>query len=211
MKLYGSTRSPFTRKVLVAARELELLERLEFIPVVVSQTQTDPKLVQVHPLGQIPALLLDDRRLIHDSLVICEFLDRLAGGALVPTGGDARWDVLSKHALGQGLLETLVKLFGERKRVADPLQPIYSEAFTRKFFRALPTLDAQYRRQTNSFDLGDISVCCALSYADFRFPQQDWRQAHPSLAVYYEKVAQRPSMQATRFVGDPTPTPALQP
>jgi glutathione S-transferase len=209
VRLYGSTRSPFARKVLVAARELELFDRIEFTAVVVSQTQQDTELVRVHPLGQIPALLLDDGRVIHDSLVICEYLDRLAAGGLVPAMGDERWDVLSKHALGQGLLETLVKLFAERKR-ADPLQQLYVEAFVAKFFRVLPMLDAHYRRVADSFDVGDIAVSCALSYADFRFPQHDWRHGHPALAAYYEKVAQRPSMRATRFTDDHTPT-AIQP
>jgi glutathione S-transferase len=196
--------------VLVAARELDLFDRIEFTAVVVSQTQHDAELMRVHPLGQIPALLLDDGRVIHDSLVICEYLDRLAAGGLVPAMGDVRWDVLSKHAVGQGLLETLVKLFAERKRASDPLQQLYVEAFAAKFFRVLPMLDAQYRRVADSFDVGDIAVSCALSYADFRFPQHDWRHGHPSLAAYYEKVAQRPSMRATAFTDDRTPT-AIQP
>jgi glutathione S-transferase len=204
MKLYGSTRSPFSRKALVAVHELGLIDRIEFRPVVVSQTHTDDELARIHPLGQIPVLLLDDGRVIHDSFVICEYLDRLVAGSLIPAGGDARWDVLSKHALAQGLLETLVKLFGERKRASDPLQPVYVEAFCRKFFRGLPALDAHYRSVTHSFDVGDIAVGCALSYADFRFPQHDWRSAHPALAAYYTQIAERPSMRATRLTGATT-------
>jgi glutathione S-transferase len=204
VKLYGSTRSPFSRKALVAVRELGLIDRIEFKPVVVSQTETDDELARIHPLGQIPALLLDDGRVIHDSFVICEYLDRLVAGGLVPAGGDARWEVLSRHALGQALLETLVKLFGERRRASDPLQPAYVEAFSRKFFRGLAPLDAHYRSATHSFDVGDIAVGCVLSYADFRFPQQAWRSGHPSLAAYYAQIAERPSMRATCLTGEPT-------
>jgi glutathione S-transferase len=204
MKLYGSTRSPFSRKALVAVRELALTDRIEFRPVVVSQTQVDDELARIHPLGQIPALLLDDGRVIHDSFVICEYLDRQVAGGLVPAGGDARWEVLSRHALAQGLLETLVKLFGERKRTSDPLQPAYVDAFSKKFFRGLPALDVHYRSVRSSFDVGDIAVGCALSYADFRFPQYDWRAGHPALAAYYAHIAERPSMRATRLTGEPT-------
>jgi glutathione S-transferase len=207
MKLYGSTRSPFSRKVVVALHELGLIDHVEFIPVVVSQTQTDDELARIHPLGQIPALLLDDGTVIHDSLTICEYLDSLAGGCrLLPATGADRWRVLCKHALGQGMLETLVKLFGERKRVDDPLQPVYVKAYSDKFHRVLPTLDAGSRAGSEAFDVGDIAVCCALAYADFRFPEHDWRAGHPSLASYYARIADRPSMRKTALVGEPTKT-----
>jgi glutathione S-transferase len=197
MQLYGSTRSPFSRKALVAVHELHLVDRIEFVPVVVSQTQTDPILEKIHPLGQIPVLVLDDGRVLHDSFVVCEYLDRFAGGSLVPAQGEARWEVLARHSFGQALLETLVKLFAERKRTSDPLQPQYVAAFTAKVFRVLPTLDAHYGATPDSFDLGDIAIACALSYADFRFPQHDWRAGHGALAAFYATATARPSMRAT--------------
>jgi glutathione S-transferase len=41
--------------------------------------------------------------------------------------------------------------------------------------------------------LSDISVGCALGYLDFRFPDIDWRSAHPGLAKLQDKLAQRQS------------------
>jgi glutathione S-transferase len=47
------------------------------------------------------------------------------------------------------------------------------------------------------FDLGDISLACALAYLDFRLPEIAWRCAHRPLAVWLDGVGRRPSMQAT--------------
>jgi glutathione S-transferase len=193
MQLFGSTRSPFNRKVMIAVHELGLQASVRLQPVNVSLTTTDPELSKVHPLGQIPALLLD-------SLVICEYLDALKGAHRLVPRGEARWAVLSRHATGQALLETLVRLFSERRRTEDPAHPTYVGAFIAKFHRTLPSLEAQSQAraaQPDSFDLGDIAVGCALAYADFRFPALDWRSGHPALTAHYERICARPSMLAT--------------
>jgi glutathione S-transferase len=36
-------------------------------------------------------------------------------------------------------------------------------------------------------------VGCALGYLDFRFPQIDWRTAHPNLHRLFDKLMQRQS------------------
>ncbi len=113
MKLFGSTRSPFTHKVLVAAHELSIIEHITFMPVVVSTTRLSEEVAVHNPLGQIPTLVLEDGTAIYDSLVICEYLNTLAGGSLLPAA--TRLDALNRHALGQGLLDTLVRLFAERR------------------------------------------------------------------------------------------------
>ena len=46
-------------------------------------------------------------------------------------------------------------------------------------------------------DVGTISIGCALSYLDFRYPKLDWRGARPGIAAWYAVIAQRPSFAAT--------------
>ncbi|MFM8575437.1 MAG: glutathione S-transferase, partial [Limnohabitans sp.] len=41
--------------------------------------------------------------------------------------------------------------------------------------------------------LSAIPVGCALGYLDFRFPQIDWRTAHPNLQRLFDKLMQRQS------------------
>ena len=46
-------------------------------------------------------------------------------------------------------------------------------------------------------DIGTISIACALSYLDFRYPKLDWRGPRPGIAAWYAVIAQRPSFAAT--------------
>ena len=48
------------------------------------------------------------------------------------------------------------------------------------------------------FTLADVATGCALDWLAFRFPQIDWRAAHPALARLADKLAQRPSFADTR-------------
>ena len=45
--------------------------------------------------------------------------------------------------------------------------------------------------------MADIAVGTALGYLNFRFPDIDWRNAHPNLAKLYDKLLQRPSFADT--------------
>ncbi len=201
MRLFGSTRSPFARKVRIAAHELGLAERITLVPNVVATTQVDAALAELNPLGQIPTLVLDDGRVLYDSLVICEYLDDLAAPPrLFPRGQPHRADTLTRHALGQGMTEALVRLFGERKRTDDPLQPSYVQAFRAKFLRGADALDrAALAWPDRPVDIGDLAVACALAYADFRFAEENWPAGRDTLHAWYQGILQRPSMVATAF------------
>ena len=38
---------------------------------------------------------------------------------------------------------------------------------------------------------------CALGSFDFRFPEEDWRSVHPTLASWFAEISKRPSFAAT--------------
>ena len=46
--------------------------------------------------------------------------------------------------------------------------------------------------------LADMAVGCALGWLEFRFPEIDWRTAHPNLGRLLDKLMQRPSFADTR-------------
>ncbi len=92
MQLHWSSRSPLVRKVMVAAHELGLADRIELVPAVVAPTlRPDAALLARNPLGRIPVLRPEAGPPLFDSGVICEYLDGLAGAArLFPPAGAAR-------------------------------------------------------------------------------------------------------------------------
>src|SRR4051794_20933832 len=108
MKLTFSQGSPFARKVRIAAIELGLVDRIEFVPTTVAPTQRDDAYSKITPLKKLPVLILDNGDVLLDSGVIVEYLDGLAGGGkLIPASGPARWKVLSDHSMLQGMLDSM--------------------------------------------------------------------------------------------------------
>ena len=47
------------------------------------------------------------------------------------------------------------------------------------------------------YTLADVAVGCTLGWLSFRFPEIDWRGAHPNLARLYDKLSERPSFRDT--------------
>jgi glutathione S-transferase len=44
-------------------------------------------------------------------------------------------------------------------------------------------------------DIVQIGLVCVLGYADFRFPDKDWRQAYPNLKAFHDNMLARPSVK----------------
>ena len=127
MILYHTPTSPFVRKVLVAAHELGLTDRLETRFLRPVPTKADPALSAANPLSKIPALILEDGSALYDSAVICDYLDTLhAGPRLVPASGPLRFRALRQQALCDGILEAAILVFYERgcEQVCDLVRQV---------------------------------------------------------------------------------------
>jgi glutathione S-transferase len=199
MKLHWSPRSPYVRKVMVCAHELGLADRLELVRSVAAMLKPNPAIMVDNPLSKIPTLLRADGPPLFDSVVICEYLDAQAGGSLFPPGGDARWDALRWHALGDGLLDASILWRNERER-AQPL-PALLDAFERKARASLDLLDRESPMLDGAaFSIGHVTIGCALGYLDYRFEALRWRETAPRLAAWFATLEARPSFHATRPV-----------
>lgn len=199
MTLHWSSRSPFVRKVMIAAHEAGLVGRITPVRTVVTARTVNPDVMRDNPLGRIPTLVLEDGTSLYDSFVICEYLDSLhAGLRLFPAAGAARWTALRRHALGNGMLDNLVLWRGAREwpsRLTD-----MEDALAAKTHAALDALEAEAAAfGADPFGIGHIAIGCALSYLDFRFAALEWRKGRPKLAAWHEGFSARPSAAATSF------------
>jgi glutathione S-transferase len=200
MKLFHSPASPYVRKVLVCAHELGIVERIETLPITVTPSAPNRALAAHNPLMKIPTLLrAEGGEPLFDSVVICEYLDTLAGGALFPRDGERRWTALRLHALGDGILDAA--LLARYEAVLRPPALKWDDWQAGQFAKVVETLDsleaAPALADGETFGIGQIAVACALGYLDFRFADRDWRAARPGLAGWYSTISQRPSMRAT--------------
>lgn len=198
MKLYYAPASPFVRKVNVLAMETGLDKQVEWLGT--NPWQAEEALISENPLSKIPTLITDDGMVLYDSAVICEYLDGLhAGEKMIPIAGEARWQVLRLQALADGLLDSGILRFREKKRPTELYSAEWDAMQKGAVERSLDYLEQTLSlwSQSNTVNLGVISVAIALGWLDFRFPDEDWRSARPQLASWFEIFAERPAMRAT--------------
>ncbi len=199
MKLYWSSRSPYVRKVMVLAHELGLAHRVTTERVVVSASAPNLDVMAHNPLAKLPTLILDDGTALYDSRVICEYLDALHDGPKMhPAGGQARFTALRRQALADGLLDTLLTWLLERIKPAEQQQPALISGCRLKLQSVLSAMEREAEAlAAEPFGIGQIATGTALSYVDFRFADERWRDAHPKLAAWHASFAKRPSVLAT--------------
>src|SRR3954467_8496303 len=106
--------------------------------------------MQVNPLGRVPALVTDDGDVLYDSVVICEYLDHRFGGARLFPRNSTRWGVVRRHALADGLLETLVRWRDARTRAAPQQSRETLEASGAKVDAALKAADADIANRSGA-------------------------------------------------------------
>lgn len=196
MKLHWSPKSPYVRKVMICLYELEFVDRVETIRSVAAMLKPNELIMQDNPLSKIPTLTTSDGMVLFDSIVICEYLNTLGQGNLFPNESINKWQALRWHALGDGLLDALILWRNERER--EHALPNLIEAFKLKFDASLEMLDTELGAlSTSSFNVGTLTIGCALGYADYRFENLKWREKHPELADWYLELCKRPSFALT--------------
>lgn len=199
MKLYYTPTSPFVRKVLVAAHELGLAQRIETELLRPSPTKADPTLSRTNPLNKIPALVTDDGDGLYDSPVIVEYLASLAPERnLLPASGAARWRVLRLQALCDGILDAGILVFYERThRPKELWWPAWLDGQSEKALQGLDALEKEAAGFGDAVDLAQVCAGITLGWLEFRDVFGDLRATRPTLASWYARFAERPSMKAT--------------
>ena len=197
MKLVASLTSPYARKIRVALAEKSLPFELEVdIPWL-----ADTRVPSYNPLGKVPALVADDGEVWFDSPVIAEYLDTLAGPALLPADRLAALPVRQAEALADGITDAAVAAFLEGMRPAERQDPAAIERQLGKISRGLTALEARVAQRKgcagDALNIADIAIGCTLGYLDFRFAHLGWRAAHPQLAAWADGLLARPSFTAS--------------
>lgn len=199
MRIFYSPLSPFVRKCLVCAHELGLFERLELIPAAAHPVNRDRSVVAVNPLGKVPTLVTDEGTVLYDSRVICEYLNALGDGRLLPAQGAPRWKVLEEQSLADGIMDAAILTRYETAVRPEHLQwKEWVSGQLDKVTCGLAALEPRARSFSERVDLGTIAIGCALGYLDFRFGSLGWREKYPDTSVWFDRFAKRDSMMSTR-------------
>lgn len=196
MKLHYSSASPFARKVMVTAIECGVERELILLPT--NPHQSAPELTAANPFSKIPVLEIGNGETLYESLLICEYLDEMAGGGIVfPKDGARRLPMLRRHALGNGLMEVSVlrRVESIRGKDADRDKNLARQVVITQ--RTLDLLENAAPMLDETLELGNLSIVIALDYLDFRFSDDRWRHGRPKLAGWHEQYSRRNSLKAT--------------
>ena len=197
MKLIGATSSPYVRKVRIVMAE----KKLDYEFVLEDVWSSETTISQSNPLGKVPCLVMEGGEALFDSRVIVEYLDTLSPvGKLIPPVGRERAEVKTWEALADGVLDAAI-LARLEANWAGRKKNERSQAWIE---RQLAKIDSSLKAMSQGLgdkpfcagiylSLADIAVGCALGYADFRFPDLDWRTTYPNLAKLQDKLTQRAS------------------
>jgi glutathione S-transferase len=200
MKLHYTRPSPYARKVIATAQELGLSTKIDLIEVTTPTLPTNPNPALAHenPLVKVPVLETDDGERLFDSVVIAEYLDAMAGGALFPSGGSLRWRALKLHALADGTMDAGVLVRLESVRPEAYRWSAWVEGQRGKVIGALDYIEGNPLLLEGAFHIGHIALVCALDWLDFRQILPAWSSGRPRLVAWYGSVTDKPSLVATR-------------
>jgi glutathione S-transferase len=202
MTLHWSPRSPYVRKVVIAAHEMGLFERIRTVRTIVGGTTPHAALMTINPLGKIPTLELADGTVIYDSPVIIEYLDTLhTRPKLYPSSWPERMIATRRHALGQGMLDASLALLSEGFRPPERQSEPHKTLWRAKLRACADALEHE-DLGASDFTVGHLAIGVALAYLDFRFAVLAWRDGHPKLAAWHETFNARASVVATPMVDD---------
>src|SRR5712672_3518391 len=160
MKLTFSPASPFARKVRIAAIELGLIDKIEFVPATIVPGRPNDEYSKINPVKKLPALILDNGEVIVDSYVIVEYLDELAGGGkLIPASGPTRWRVKSDHSLLQGMLDSMLLCRYEKMVRPQGLQwQAWSDDHWNRAWKGMAHFEKQPEMLARPFDIAQIGL-----------------------------------------------------
>ena len=198
MKLIGTYTSPYTRKVRIVLAE----KKIDYDFVEESPSTPGSTVPNLNPIGKVPVLLLDDDTPVFDSPVIVEYLDNVAPNSkLTPQPNRERMEAKRWEALADGMLDAAVavrieSLLPKKEQNATVIERNQAAIVRCIAFMSNSLGDGAWCIG-NHFGLADIAVGCALGYLELRFPDLDWRGAHPNLGKLYDKLMQRVSFAET--------------
>lgn len=200
LTLYHSPASPYVRKVMVLLHETGQLDSVTLKQATGTPLAPGSLPCDINPLGKIPTLERVDGCALYDSRVICRFLAARGGDMprLYPDG-PRLWEVLTLEATAEGIMDTAVPMRYEvALRPQDKQSSEWLDAQWSKITRSLDALESRWMGHlAGPLCMGQIATGCALGYLDFRHDARNWRHGRPTLAAWFERFAQRPSMQAT--------------
>ena len=116
---------------------------------------------------------------------------------MLPRDGDERWTVLTRQALADGMIGSMVVCFVESLKKPERQSGGIIAHNKAIVFNGISQLEKDAPDFAGDIDVGTISVAVALAFADQTFPDDGWRDDCTALAAWFDDFNRRPSMTET--------------
>ena len=206
MQLFSALRAPNPRRVLMFLAE-KGITGIEVINVDLNAgAHRTPEFLAKNPMAKVPALQLDDGRVLSETRAICTYLEGLHPEPNL-MGADASerafFEMADRHVEFGLLLQIANAIRHTHPGLATLEQPQFSD-FGRsqgeKLLQTAQVFDQLLQRQDwmagARFSIADITAFCALEFARGLLKFTPGRAGLPALQAWRDKVAARPSAQA---------------
>ena len=201
MILVGQYDSPFVRRVAVTLHHCGFAFERQVLSVFADAAAVRA----VNPLGQVPALRLDDGETLFDSAAILDWLDERAGPdrALTPTKGPDRRAVLRLTAVAAGLAGKCVAYRGETvRRPPDKRDPDQAARLAGQIAAALAWLEARAAGpwlHGNAITKADVTTAVTVTYLRHKLPDLFVAGRYADLGAHAERCELLPAFAAAPF------------
>jgi glutathione S-transferase len=170
------------------------------VEVITAQTRVaNSPYYRVNPSGRVPYLIREDGVGMEESVLICDYLDRLDGKPVfdLPAGKQA-WEARRLEALARSLLDGVAVWGRELVRPENERSPTVIQHETHRSERLTDAWETEIGSPLmhGSLNRVQVTLACALAL-EARIPGFRWRQGHPKLREWFEGIAARPSFAAT--------------
>ncbi len=204
MKLYITPLSPYARFARIVVLEKGLEDLVDIIP---AQTRVaNSPYYAINPSGRVPYLVCDDGTGMEESALICAYLDHLQSApAFALPEGDQGWELRRLEALARSMLDGLTVWGRElRHRPEEERSPTIIEHERQRSARMAGVWEKEIENPLmhGRLNMAQITMTCTLQYGSHVLGL-GWRQGHPKLASWLDRVAERPSVAATAPPANP--------
>ena len=196
MILVGQYDSPYVRRVAVSLRTLGFAYDHDSRSVFADFDA----MLEVNPLGRIPALVLDDGEVLIDSAAILDWLDQTVGPkrALIPPAGADRRRALRLIALATGAIDKVGAAAYERLIRPSTLRwPEWIDRCRTQGAGAIAALAAEPWPLDAPLDQARITTACMLRYVTMADPDLLPPGRYSTLDALAERCEALPAFQAT--------------
>lgn len=207
MKLYTSARAPNPRRVTMFMAE-KAITGIELVTLDLGAGQhTDPAYLAKNPLGRVPALELDDGRVLCETRAICTYLEGLYPQPNL-MGDDFEQRAFIEMADRRAELHLFAVVANCVRHTHPGLAMLERPQFpdfgaaqgdkVRDFARWLDqSLSTQPYLAGERFTIADITAFCALEFARGLMKFKPGAEGMPHLQAYRDRIAERPSAAAS--------------